>query len=263
VRKIPLEFLGQLAAADKEARQLHKEPAAGSPFATLPADPMARYTFEVVETRNDWMHVRLKSLHMEGWIPAHALANADELKGAFPELYFIDGLIGYEQLFGTREERPLVGNQLVLEVTKASFDRYLQLTADRGESEPRALAAILKGNAVLRASGAETRTRDELLEAQRHYAEARSIAPGLTAANSFYLACSSALCVRGDCGQGADDLHAAYLAAISRDPTSRELVDNLAIFYKAARAGRVKLALSDSALADQQNIVKQVQASRR
>jgi hypothetical protein len=263
VRKIPLEFLTQLQNAEQEARRLHTAPSADSPFKSLPDDPNARFTFQVVETRDDWMHIRVQPFGMDGWVPAHSLATAGQLKGVFPELYFVDALIGYEQLFGKPGERPLAGDRRVLEATKASFDQYLQLTADRAESETRALAAILKGNAVLRASGEGNWPRDSLIEAQRYYGEARQLSPGFTAANSFYLACSAALCVNGDCGAGADRLHAAYLDAISRDPTSRELVDNLALFYQAARTGRVKLALSEQALIEQQDIVKEVQASRQ
>ena len=37
------------------------------------------------------MKIRVQPYDIEGWIPAHALATADQLKGEFPELYFVDG----------------------------------------------------------------------------------------------------------------------------------------------------------------------------
>lgn len=250
-RQIPLDFLQMLEPAQRAARRFHREPDASSSHFDLPNDPEARFGYQVLEVRNDWMHIRLLPAGGEGWIPAHSLASADNLKGTFPELYFVDGLIGYYQLWGG-PNRPLSpGNGRLLELTRASFDRYVEQAAGRAESEVRALATLLEGNATLRAAGAAGWSTDVLQEAQALYRKAHELAPTSTAASNFYLACSSALCARGACREGPDSLHRQYLSAIARDPTSAQLIDNLDKFYGAAQGGRLKLDASAEAIAEQ------------
>jgi hypothetical protein len=220
-RVIPLNFLQMLEPAQREARRLHASPDSASSAMELPNDPDARFGFEVMETRNDWMRVRLFPSREEGWIPAHALTDGSNLKGTFPELYFVDALIGYHQLWSTPTRAAVGDPRRTLAATRRSFDEYLNQAASRAESDARALAAILKGNATLRASGgADEWSNDALQEAEKDYQNAQRQAPASTVANNFSLACASALCARGVCGEGANRLHAQYLDAIARDPTS-------------------------------------------
>lgn len=256
-RTIPFSFLQTLESAQKEARRLHKTPSADSTFFDLPADPAARFGFEVLETRDDWMHLRLFPSGQDGWVPAHALATAGDLKGAFPELYFVDGLIGYHELLTAAS--PGAGNRRLLDSTLASFDEYIRQASGRAESEARALATILKGNAVLRATGTGNWSTEQLQQAQRYYQEAQRLAPTSTVANNFAVACTSALCARGACADGPDQLHAQFLTAISRDPTSPELVNNLKVFYEAVQNGRLKVNASPAAVSEQRALVERVQ----
>jgi hypothetical protein len=262
-RNIPLNFLDMLAPAQREARRFHSAPSASSSFFDLPSDPEARFGYEVLETRDDWMHIRLLPSGEKGWIAAHALANADNLKGAFPELYFVDGLIGYHQLWNTPSHAVSGNRRRLLEHTRASFDRYLEQTSARAESEVRALAAILKGNAALRATGDASWSTEVLQQAQALYRNAQQLAPTSTAASSFFLACTSALCARGACTEGSDRLHEQYLSAIARDPTSSELVANLDKFYGAAQAGRIRLSAPPEQIAEQKARTSRVQREMR
>jgi hypothetical protein len=258
-RQIPLDLLQAIQPAYREARRFHNAPDASSSFFDLPDSPEARFGYEVLETRNDWMHIRLIPGGGDGWVPAHALASADNLKGSFPELYFVDGLIGYHQLWGVGS-RPAAANPgRMLELTRASFDRYLQQAAGRAESEARALAMILKGNATLRAAGQGEWSTQTLQQAQALYSEGRELAPTSTIASNFFLACSSALCARGACAGGSDQLHEQYLLAIARDPTSTELVTNLDRFYGAAQSGRIRLNVPADQVAEQRARTSRVQ----
>jgi hypothetical protein len=258
-RQIPLNFLQMLAPAQQAARRFHREPSTSSSYFDLPSDPDARFAYQVLETRNDWMHIKLMPGGDEGWIPAHALASADNLKGTFPELYFVDGLIGYHQLWST-SARPAAGDRRrVLEQARASFDRYLQQSSGYAESEARGLATLLKGNATLRAAGEESWSTQVLQQAQALYRDAHRLAPTSTVANSFFLACTSALCARGACEEGSDRLHQQYLSAIARDPTSSELVANLDKFYGAAQEGRIKLSASPEQIAARKAQTSRVQ----
>lgn len=260
-RQIPLDLLQAIEPAYREARRFHKTPDASSSFFDLPESPEARFGYEVLETRADWMHIRLLPGGDDGWVPAHALASSDNLKGAFAELYFVDGLIGYHQLWSVGS-RPSTDNpQRLLELTRASFDRYIQLAADRAETEPRALAVVLKGNATLRAAGAAAWSTATLQQAQALYRDARELAPTSTIASNFYLACSSALCARGACADGPDQLHDQYLRAIARDPTSAELVANLDRLYGAAQSGRIHLSVPAERIAEQRARIARVQSA--
>jgi hypothetical protein len=265
-RRIPLYFLTMLEPAQREARRLHREPNTTSQYFDLPADPEARFGYEVLESRDDWMHVRIFGAGGggdSGWIPAHALASGEELKGAFPELYFVDGLIGYHTLWRPKVTAAvgatLPGNPStarILGATRISFDRYLSESTGRAEADARALAAVLEGNATLRASNENPWSVAILQSAETDYEKARGFAPMSTVAGNFFLACGSALCARGACTQGADRLHEQYLAAISRDPTSTELVGNLAVFYDAAQGGRIKVATPPAALEEQRVLTR-------
>ena len=250
-RQIPLDLLQAIQPAYREARRFHKAPDASSTFFDLPDSPEARFGYEVLEVRDDWMHIRLIPGGDDGWVPAHALASADNLKGAFPELYFVDGLIGYHQLWGVGSRPGATNPRRMLELTRASFDRYLQQAAGRAESEARALAIILKGNATLRAAGTAAWSTETLQQAQALYRDARELAPTSTIASNFFLACSSALCARGACAEGPDQVHEQYLRAIARDPTSPELVANLDRFYGAAQGGRIRLSTPADQIAEQ------------
>jgi len=260
-RKIPLDLLELLEPAHRVARRLHLEPSATSSYFDLPDDPDAQLGYEVRGVRGDWMHIRLFPHGGEGWIEAHTLAGPDILKGHFPELHFVDGLVGYHQLWKTPERPSVAAGARTLDWTRASFDRYLEQSSGRAESEARALAAILKGNASLRAAGAQMWETDALVEAQREYERARTLAPASTTASTFFLACSAALCARGTCQGGADRLHQAYLEAIARDPTSPALIDNLGTLYRAAELGRIKLATPPAQLLEQRAITQKVKAS--
>ena len=258
-RVIPLYFLDTLESAQRASRRMHRAPDASSSFWELPADPDARFGYAVLETRGDWMHVRLIPEGDDGWIPAHALATGENLKGAFPELYFIDGLIGYHQLWNT-PARPAAADGRTLGATRASFDKYIELAAGRAESEGRAHAAIMKGNATLRSASTPWST-EVLVEAQRHYEAARQLAPTSTVANSFFLACSAALCARGACSGSGDQLHQRFLAAIARDPTSAELIANLNEFYGAVEGGRISLNAPREEIARQKAMTERVQSA--
>lgn len=258
-RKIPLSFVQMLGPAQRAARRFHSEPVATSSYFDLPSDPQARFGYEVLEVRDDWMHIRLLPAGGQGWIPAHALASADNLKGTFPELYFVDGLIGYHQLWNASARPASTDQRRILDQTRASFDRYIKEAAGRAESEARALAAILKGNATLRAAGGDAWSTEVLQQAQALYRDAQQLAPTSTAAGSFFLACSSALCARGACAEGSDRLHQQFLSAIARDPTSTELVANLDKFYRAAQGGRIKLSASPEQIAEQKAKTSRVQ----
>jgi hypothetical protein len=147
----------------------------------------------------------------------------------------------------------------MLELTRASFDRYIQEAAGRAESEARALAMILKGNATLRAAGPGEWSTQTLQQAQALYRDGRELAPTSTIASNFFLACSSALCARGACADGSDQLHEQYLRAIARDPTSTELVTNLDRFYGAAQSGRIRLSVPADQIAEQRARSSRVQ----
>jgi hypothetical protein len=258
-RQIPLDLLQAIEPAYREARRFHKAPDASSSFFDLPDSPEARFGYEVLEVRDDWMHIRLIPGSEDGWVPAHALASGDNLKGAFPELYFVDGLIGYHQLWGVGSRPGAANRRRMLELTQASFDRYLQQAAGRAESEARALAMILKGNATLRAAGPGAWSTETLQQALALYRGARELAPTSTIASNFFLACSSALCARGACADGSDQLHEQYLRAIARDPTSAELVANLDRFYGAAQSGRIRLSVPADQIAEQRARTSRVQ----
>jgi len=197
---------------------------------------------------------------------AHSLAAASDLQGSFPELHFIDGLIGYHLL---RRPGPAAlagpgagaaaGDRRTLQATLDSFDRYLAATQGRAESEARALARVLQGNAVLHAAPQPWPT-PQLQAAERHYLAARELAPTSTVASTFALACGSALCARGACSLEPDRLHEGFVEAVGRDPSSRELVGNLEQFYAAAERGSLKVTMPADELARQRELTKSVRA---
>lgn len=255
-RTIPLDFLARLESSQQQARKVHSRPDDNAPFEELPAGPSERYTFLVLDARKDWMHIRVLPSGVEGWIPAHALATGAELKGRFPELHFVDALVGFYSL-----TRGAAGQQRLLGLTEESLLRYLQETESKAESDPRALALLLRGDARLRAALGPWTT--PLLQAARDdYRRATTASPGWTPAQSHLLACTTLLCARGACQD--DDtrgLEASYLDAIARDPTSRELIDGLSAYYEAAALGRVATNRSPAALADQRSKLRDIQAS--
>ena len=253
-RTIPLSFLERLESSQKQARRVHSEPNGQSRFVDLPANPADRFTFLVLGARDDWMQIRVLSSGVEGWVPAHALATSDQLKGEFPELYFVDGLVGYYSL--------TLGAERLANVTRASLERYLQATQSLPESDPRAHALTLMGNSRLRVSGIELSTA-ALKSAQLDYIRAVAASPTWTPALSHQLASTALLCTRVGCGEDARLLEAQYLEAIGGDPLSRELVGSLAAFYEAASMGRVASGLTPADLATKRATLREVQSGMR
>jgi hypothetical protein len=253
-RTIPLNYLQRLESSQALARRVHSQPDELSSYVDLPTDQSATFTFLVLEARDDWMRIRLASPRVEGWVPAHALATGQGLKGEFPELYFVDGLVGYHSLSTTaaRSDR-------LIEHARASFERYLQVTHSQAESDPRAFALLLMGNARLRASGGEWST-GTLQAAQKDYQNAVDASPSWTPGQSHLLACSALLCARGVCGGGAAKLETQYLDAIGRDPVNRDLIDGLSAYYEAVTLGRLTSVRSAASLAKQRDAVRAVRA---
>ncbi len=265
-RAIPIAYLQQLAAAQAGARRMYEAPDPSSSFWELPADPEARFGYVVLEARDGWMRVQLSRGAGEGWMRTDALAASTDLQGTFPELYFIDGLIGYQLLAGINSSAPAgpgagatAGDRRTLQATLDSFDRYLAATKGRAESEARALAKVLQGNAVLHAAPQPWPT-PQLQAAERHYLAARELAPTSTVANTFALACGSALCARGACSLDPDRLHEGFVEAVGRDPGSRELVGNLEQFYAAAQRGSLKVTMPADEIARQRELTQSVRA---
>ncbi len=257
-RAIPIAYLQQLAAAQAGARRMYEAPDPSSSFWELPADPEARFGYVVLEARDGWMRVQLSRGAGEGWMRTDALAASTDLQGTFPELYFIDGLIGYQLLAGINSSAPAgpgagatAGDRRTLQATLDSFDRYLAATKGRAES--------VQGNAVLRAAPRPWPT-PQLQAAERHYLAARELAPTSTVANTFALACGSALCARGACSLDPDRLHEGFVEAVGRDPGSRELVGNLEQFYAAAQRGSLKVTMPADEIARQRELTKSVRA---
>lgn len=265
-RAIPIAYLQQLASAQSGARRMYDAPDPASSYWELPADPEARFGYVVLDARDGWMRVQLSRGAGEGWIRTDTLAAATDLKGTFPELHFIDGLIGYHLLPGASPPGLAAsgpgggaGDRRTLPATLDSFDRYLAATQGRAESDARALAKVLQGNAILRATPQPWPT-SQLQAAERHYLAAREIAPTSTVASTFALACGSALCARGACSLDSDRLHEAFVEAVGRDPSSRELVGNLEQFYAAAQRGNLKVTMPADELARQRELTKSVRA---
>jgi hypothetical protein len=254
-RTIPIDFLERLEPSQQQARKVHSAPDSNAAFRELPAGPSDRYTFLVLDARNDWMRIRVLPSGIEGWVPAHALATGQELKGEFPELHFVDALVGYYSL-----TKGAAGQERLLDLTQASLARYLQETeSSRSESDPRALALLLMGNSRLRAAPAAWTTAT-LQAARDDYRRSTAASPSWTPAQSHLLACTALLCARGACGDDAGSLEARYLEAIGRDPTSRELLDGLSAYYDAVTAGRLPSTQSPEGLANQRAKLRSVQA---
>jgi hypothetical protein len=253
-RTIPLSFLERLEPSQQKARRVHKQPSEQSPFEDLPGHPDARFTYLVLGTQDDWMHVRVLPFGVEGWVPAHALATGDQLKGEFPELYFVDGLVGYHS-----RSSDTGGAERLAMKTRASFQRYLQATESLPESDARALAFTLIGNSRLRAAAAPW-TAAALEVVLADYRRAVSASPTWTPARSHELAVTTLLCARRACGDEAPALEARYLEAIGRDPLSRELMGALQAYYEAASLGKVASDLSPDALEKKRATVREVRA---
>ncbi len=260
-RRIPLSFLSTLADAQREARRLRSQPDSNAAFSTLPDDPDARIGFEVLDTSGDWLHVRLFPEGREGWIAAHTLATGDELKGAFPELFFIDGLIGYLQLLSPATPGAPTLRAGTAQTAIGALSRYLELAANPGESEARAIGTVVQGLATLHVGSSAQWSLPQLEAAQRYFSRARELAPGSTLANNFYLACAAAICARGGCADSADSLHAQYLAALAQDPTSVELLNNLDALYAAAQSGVIRLNIAPGAIAAQRELARQARVA--
>jgi hypothetical protein len=253
-RTIPVSFLDQLESSQAQSRRVHTEPNEQSPSKPMPSGSAAQYTFSVLEVRDEWMRVQVMPYDIRGWLPAHALANGDELKGEFPELYFVDGLVGYFSM----PTHPAQDRGL-LDKTLASFDRYLQVTADRAEADPRALAMVLEGNAKLRAAGAQWPTAT-LQAARDDYQRAAAESPSWSPATSHLLACTALICARGACAERAKTLERDYLEAINRDPLSPDLIAGLRGYYDAAALERLDSDLSVEVLKARSEKVQGVQA---
>jgi hypothetical protein len=253
-RTIPVSFLERLESSQALARRIHVAPDANSTFKDLPNEPADRYTYQIFDARNDWMRVRVMPYGIEGWLPAHTLASSDELKGEFPELYFVDALVGYFSLGWSA-----ASDRRTLEATLGSIDRYLSVTMDRSEADPRALAYVLKGNARLRAAGADWPT-PLLQTAQAEYRRAAAESPSWTAARSHLLASTAMLCVRGACENEAKSLEAEYLDAIGRDPLNRDLVVGLNAYYEAATLKRLATDLTPDVLASRRQKARAVES---
>ena len=247
-RTIPLSFLERLESSQKQARRVHHEPNEQSRFVDLPANPSEKFTFLVLAARDDWMQIGVLSSGVEGWVPAHALATSDQLKGEFPELYFVDGLVGYYS------QTP--GAERLANVTRASLERYLQATQSLPESDPRAHAILLMGNSRLRAAGSDLSTAT-LESARKDYIRAVEASPTWTPASSHLFASTALLCTRVTCGEEARLLEAQYLEAIGGDPLSRELVGSLAAYYEAASTGRLASGLTPADLAKKRASVRE------
>jgi hypothetical protein len=258
-RVIPMGLLDNLKAAQLDARQLHSAPKSDSPFWQLSDDSSASFSYQVEETQGDWMHVKLAGLGRDGWLQAHILASGENLKGSFAELYFIDGLVGYLEMSvapsGSESQNRFA------KLSGASLDRYLSTPGLLAESEPRSLAAVLKGNAILKSSAAEQWPTEILHDAQLEFSKARSLAPLSSAINNFFLACEATLCARGNCARSGAEIRGDFLEAIAQDPTNRELVQNLGVLYKAASAGLMHIGLSSDAIDRQLTLVQRAQRS--
>ncbi len=152
-RVIPVTFLSDLAPAQREMQRVYRSPDFGASFSELPSDSKARLQFLVLEARGDWMHVRILPGADSGWIESHALIDGDDLKGQFPELYFVDGLIGYSLLTRNATAATQIRGQPLADYVRSSLRRYLNFTEARPETDARALAHILSGNALLAAVG--------------------------------------------------------------------------------------------------------------
>jgi hypothetical protein len=253
-RTIPLSFLDRLEPSQQKARRVHRQPNEQSAFEDLPGHPDARFTYLVLGTQGDWMQVRVLPFGVEGWVPAHALATGDELKGEFPELYFVDALVGYHS-------RPAgaVSAQRLAEKTRASLQRYLQATESLPESDARALAILLMGNTRLRAAGVPWPAA-ALAAARADFRRAVATSPSWTPARSHELAITTLLCTRGACAEQGGTLEMRYLDAIGRDPLSRELMGSLNAYYEAASLGKLSSGLSPDALEQKRERVREVQA---
>jgi hypothetical protein len=253
-RTIPIDFLERLESSQQQARKVHSEPDINAAFKELPAGPSERYTFLVLDARTDWMRIRVLPSGIEGWVPAHALATGQQLKGEFPELHFVDALVGYFSM-----TKGAAGQERLLGLTQASLARYLQETESISESDPRALALLLMGNSRLRAAPAAWTTAT-LQAARDDYRRSTVASPGWTPAQSHLLACTALLCARAACGDDSRSLEARYLEAIGRDPTSRELIDGLSAYYDAVTLGRLASSQSPEGLANQRAKLRSVQA---
>lgn len=255
-RTIALHYLENMQRAQRDARRLHAAPDMNSPARELPDDPAEKFIFFVLGAKDDWMQVRVQPYGIEGWLPAHALATGGELKGSFPELYFIDGLVGLYGISGDRAHADRTA-----ELARKSFSQYLAASADAGESEARALAAVLQGNTYLLAALGGW-SNGTLRAAQRDYRRARDILPNSMLAANHDLACTTVLCLRGTCGDDLDELHDGYLSALSLDPGNPDLLHNLGVFYDAAVAGRLATTLDVTFLTQQQKLMRQIQVDR-
>ncbi len=251
-RTIPAKLV-ELGEAQLRAMRLHDAASADSPSTELPNYPDARFGFAVNRTQGNWMYVEMFDGGRHGWLSAESLVSPAELARAFPELYLVDGAIGYYGLGPEPDTR--------FERTAASLDRYLELSADRTESAARALAAILLGNAVLRASAEKPPSLETLQVAEKHYAQARDLSPQSGAPSNFYLASAAALCARGNCPENVTpvQIHAEYLKAINRDPTSTELLRNLKALYVRAASGKIEIGLPKSGIIKQLRQIQQIE----
>lgn len=250
-RTIPLSYLDRMQEAQQEARRVYASPNAASAAREFPDYRGAQLIFYVLDANDDWMKIRVMPYDIEGWVPAHALATADHLKSEFPELHFVDGLIG---LYGISQDRERA--ERTAQQSRDSLQRYLHTTTDTVESEPRSVAAVLQGNSYL--LGTSNWSDKNLRSAQRDYRFAREMMPTSLVAANHDLACTTMLCARGACGDERATLHQQYLSVLGIDPANRELLNNLHKFYSLASNGVIHTDLSADDLKQRQHLLTEL-----
>jgi hypothetical protein len=251
-RAIPVQVLGQLQATNDRTMRLFDEPSPDAHSVPLNVGTSDRFAYFVVGARDAWMHVQLLPAGGTYWLSVPSLESNQDAARLFPELLFVDALVGYQHL-ANQSHAEAAGSAGILKYVSFDLGHYLELTVRSPELEARSLAEILQGNAVLWATGTDSKS---LGEARDHYDRARTIAPSYTPAASFYLAASSALCSRGVCPGGAERLHSEYTDALARDPTSGEIMSNLLAVYQVAGSGRLTLGLSRDDIASQVTVLQ-------
>jgi hypothetical protein len=263
-RVLPLTVLDNIGEAEERSRRLHEQPSEDSPFFEIPSSPNARFAFEVLEARADWMHVAVHFSYgmgadRVGWLQAHTLGDAASLKGAFAELSFLDALVGYNELIVPGLGEP--NYDRVRAYTLGALSRYLDASKVFSESDARSQATVLRANTELLPQRADW-TNAQLTQALSQYRVARELSPTYSAASNHTLACATALCARGACTvEQGDALHREYLKAIEVDPANAELLANLASFYAAASQGLIKTSLADNAIANQRRQLARAQTT--
>jgi len=89
---------------------------------------------------------------------------------------------------------------------------------------------------------------------------AQALATGDALKGEHDLAFTTTLSARGACGDEATQLQLRFLSALSMNPTSSELLDDLAAFYVIALAGKAATGTDSTALIQQQAMLQNVEA---